>query len=398
MSVAAVIAEYNPFHNGHALHIARTRELYGATHIVAIMSGDFVQRGDCACLSKHTRAHMALLGGADLVIELPLPWCMSGAERFTLGGVALACALGCVDMLSFGSESGSIDDIRACADAVDSPAVAQLMREHLSDGITFAAARTAAVRELYGDRCAEIIASPNDTLGVDYCRALTRLGSTVRPVCVRREGAAHDSSIENPAGSVISASQVRALLSAGEDISPYIPQDCMSPLLRAVQDGFAPAELCRIDRAVLLALRRASAAELALLPEISEGLQHRIARCAGSAVGFADLCDAVKCKRYTHSRIRRAVLSDLLGLREDTASQLPPYIRILGMNRRGREILAAASPSLPLVSRYTDIEGLCPLGREVFDLGMNAADVFGLCTPSVMPCGRDASHKLIVLD
>lgn len=391
MKLAAVIAEYNPFHSGHALHIEQTREQLGATHIAAIMSGNFVQRGDCACLPKQLRAKMALLGGADLVIELPLPWAVAGAEKFALGGVSLAEALGAVDILSFGSESGDIEMIKKTAQAADSPETAAALREMMSGGITFSAARAKAAESVLPGAGA-VLRSPNDTLGVEYCKAINALDSGIEPVCILRRGAAHDGGVE---GGLASASFLREKLKSGEDISSFIPPESFAPLGEFISAGNCPARLDRLDRAILYRLRTMTPQELAQLPDVSEGLENRIRKCVREAESTTALCDAVKVKRYTHARIRRIVLSALLGLNAEDSLGTPPYIRLLGMNSRGREILREAKPSLPVITRYADVSSLDDRGRHIFALEERASDIFGLALPVPLPCGTESAGIVI---
>ncbi len=406
MKLAAVIAEYNPFHNGHALHLTRTRELTGATHIAAIMSGDFVQRGDAACVDKRTRALMAVRCGADLVVELPLPWAMAGAEAFARGGVGLASALGCVDILSFGSECGDIDRVRRAAELSDSEEARQRLRERLNDGASFAAARGAALAD-FAPEYAGLLSNPNDTLGVEYCRAVNALAPHIRPFCVQRTGAAHDS----PAAAVgqpVSASFLRRCLNESGDLScleSHMPAAAAELLKETIGEGRAPADISRLDRALLHRIRSMTAEQLACLPDVSEGLEHRIADCArrigGADAGFARLCDGIKCKRYTHARLRRVLLSAMLGLTAADAEGIPPYIRVLAMNRRGQEILTASAAArgengLPVITRYAQVSGLDARGRRIFELGANAADLYGLMLPVVPPAGSDLSCRLPV--
>jgi len=392
MRTAAIIAEYNPFHSGHMHHIAQTRRQLGATHIIAIMSGNFVQRGDCACVSKFVRTRMALLGGADLVLELPLPWAVSGAEKFALGGSAIADALGCVDMLSFGSESGDIELIKAAAHIVDLPEMSAAMRDGLSRGETFAAVRQHAAEQLLPGAGA-ILSSPNDTLGMEYCRALSRLSSSIEPLCIKRVGAAHDSSAN---AEHVSASFLRSALKDGRPLT-HIPEDIRSPLDDAAVAGAAPALIDQLDRTILYRLRQMSADEIAQLPDISEGLENRIYKCVRTASSFEELCSNIKVKRYTHARIRRIIISALLGLTAQDTNGTPPYIRVLGMNQRGREILRAASPALPVITRYADVKSLDTRGQRIFSLEKQAGDIFALSTPSPLPCGMDMTEKSIIL-
>lgn len=406
MKVAAIIAEYNPFHNGHALQLERTRELTGATHIVAVMSGDFVQRGDAACADKRTRALMAVRGGADLVLELPLPWAMAGAETFARGGVGIAAALGCVDVLSFGSECGDIDLIRRTAELSDSEDARRILRDRLDSGASYAAARGAALADI-SPECAALLSSPNDTLGVEYCRAVNSLAPAIQTVCIQRTGAAHDScSVDD--GQPVSASFIRSLLSAGEDISVlsgFMPRTSVELLREAAEKGRAPADIGRIDRMLLHRLRTMTSEQLAQLPDVSEGLEHRIADCAcrmsGDDAGFERLCSEIKCKRYTHARLRRILLSALLGVTAADSEGTSPYIRVLAMNRRGQEILTASAAArgedgLPLITRYAQVSGLDERGQRIFRLCANAADLYGLLLPAIPIAGSDYAYRLPV--
>lgn len=394
MRAAAVIAEYNPFHNGHALHLRKTRELFGATHIAAIMSGDAVQRGGCACVSKWVRADMALRCGADLVIELPPPWSAAGAERFALGGVALAQALGCVDILSFGSECGDISRITGAAGLLKSEQLSERLRELLSTGMTFAAARAAAAQELCPES-KDVLSNPNDTLGVEYCRAIERLGAQMKPVCVKREGAAHDHF--DCSQDIASASLLRERMAHGGDVWSFIPNDAKQPLSDALERHSAPALMERLDRAALYRLREMTAADFALLPDISEGLENRIYAAVRDAQSVAQVCAAAKTKRYALSRIRRIVYAAVLGMTAGDCGDTPPYIRILGMNAKGKELLAAGRPSLPIISRAADVRRMDHRAARCFELSMRAADILALATESIAPRGGDAAHGVIVL-
>ena len=235
MATAGIVAEYNPFHRGHAWHIARTRRTLGAdTAVICVMSGHWVQRGECALTDKWSRAALALSDGADLVLELPTPWAMASAESFARGAVGLLAATGVVDVLSFGSETGELAPLRAAAAALDGPDYPERLRAGLARGLSFPAARQAAV----GAYC---LASPNDNLGVEYLRALP---SGMEALTIPRRGAAHDGPA---AGGFASASELRTLLRAGRAAEA-------DPYLTAPWSGEA-ASMAHIDRAVLARLR-----------------------------------------------------------------------------------------------------------------------------------------------
>ena len=226
MLVAGIVAAYNPFHNGHALHIEKTREPHGgceATHVVAVMSGSFVQRGEPAILSKFDRARAALAGGADLVIELPVPFSLASAEGFARGAVSLLNALGCVDFLSFGSESGNLKSLQKAIKAMETERFASLLKYQLSLGISFAEAQQKAVAEIAGETTAFLLSTPNNTLGIEYLKALQQTRSNIKPFTVERPGSPHDGM--TPIGHLASASYLRTLLQSDRLLNalPYMP-------------------------------------------------------------------------------------------------------------------------------------------------------------------------------
>lgn len=393
---AAIIAEYNPFHNGHRLHISRTKEICGADNIVVIMSGNFVQRGDCALSDKFSRTRMALEGGADLVLELPLPFACAGAEKFALGGVEIADALGCVDFLSFGMECGSAEQLTAAANALTDEEIKPALDQLLSEGMSFAAARTEAVRRVYGNDTADLLCMPNNILAVEYIRALKRLHSHIVPTGIQREGAAHDS--DKLSGDIASATAVRRMIWDGQldEAARYIPQSSYGILSELIETNKAPAELNKCERAVLSRLRSMTREQIARLPDISEGLENRIFDCARSACSLEELYDSIKSKRYSHARIRRIILSSFLGLRREH-SEKQGYIRILGMNEKGKKLLSAAKPKLPLISSYRQANQLPQEARNQYLLECHADDLWALMTPEIQPCGADMTAKMIVV-
>ena len=393
---AAIIAEYNPFHNGHQLHIARTKALCDAENIVVIMSGNFVQRGDCSIADKFSRTRMALAGGADLVLELPLPFACAGAEKFAAGGVGIADALGCVDYLSFGMECSDIGRLLKAANAVSDEAIKSELDRQLSDGKSFAAARTEAVRSVYGDDIAEVICMPNNTLAVEYIRALKRLHSDIVPIGIPREGAPHDS--EQISGDIASATAVRHMIAEGQlaDAGRYMPEYTFHELEVLINEGKSPADINSAERAILSRLRSMTREQFGRLPDISEGLENRIFDCVRSAKSLDELYLSVKSKRYSHARIRRIILSAFLGIRREHSESLH-YIRILGMNEKGKKLLSVAKPKLPMISSYKQATALPQEARNQYLLECHADDLWGLMTPAVQPCGMDMTAKLIVI-
>lgn len=216
MKVAGIVAEYNPFHSGHRYQIARTRAALGETAaVVAVMSGNWVQQAYPAAADKWTRARLALMGGVDLVLELPTVWACSSAESFARGAVDVLAAAGVVDVLSFGSECGDVDALQRVAACLDSPSYQAELRRLTDSGRPFAAARQQAVEELLPARLSDLLSTPNNNLGVEYIKELNALSATIVPMTVRREGAAHNS-VEARRSRFVSATRLRLDLAAGD--------------------------------------------------------------------------------------------------------------------------------------------------------------------------------------
>ncbi len=396
MTIAAIAAEYNPFHNGHAYHIAKTREA-GATHIVAVMSGNFTQRGTPAIAEKRARARSALAGGADLIIELPLPYAMATAQRFAYGVAGIVEGMGCVDVLSFGSESGYLSILKAAANAVDSPAVCERMTQHLNTGVTFARARQQAVSELCGDEVAEMLGNPNDALAVEYIRQLGLMRSRVVPFAVERNGARHDA--HAPKGEMASASFLRALMRSGGigAIADFMPAYAHEVMQTSAREALAPFDEKKLEPMMLGVLRRMTAREISRVPDLSEGLENRIYAAIRQGCSVEEIYTLAKSKRYTAARIRRVIMSAFLGLEASFAEQYPPYIRVIGFNARGRQILSRmketarlpVSDSLAYLSR---VNGTCAAFAE---LESRTTDIYLLGLPVVRPCGYDFTAESI---
>lgn len=393
MNAVGIIAEYNPFHTGHAYHIAETRRLLGGdTPVVCVMSGSWVQRGECALTDKWTRAGMALRGGADLVLELPLPWCISSAEGFARGGVAVLKATGVVDTISFGSESGRGDDLCRIAEALDSPEYRNALRTELDKGISFAEARQRAAASLAG-RGAGLLRGPNDSLGVEYLRAA---GKDLAAVAVPRRGAGHDSGL--PEEGFASATFLRQLAKEGkaEALTPWMGEENGAALTRA---GIAAME--RVERAMLARLRTMTEADFAALPDSggAEGLPARLVKAAGRAGRLEEFYALAKTKRYAHARIRRLALWAFLGLNEADRPRSPAYLRVLGSNGRGRKLLREmkARASLPVLTKPAHIRELGEEAQRLFALERRGTDLFGLCFEEPKPCGLDYTQGPVIL-
>ena len=383
METAGIVAEYNPFHRGHAWHIAETRRrLGGDAPVVCVMSGHWVQRGECALADKWLRAALALDRGADLVVELPTPWAMASAESFARGAVSLLAATGVVDVLSFGSETGELAPLEEAAAALDAPDYPERLRAALGRGLSFPAAR----QEAAGAAC---LSAPNNNLGVEYLRSLRALGSTIRPLTVPRQGAGHDGPA---AGGFASASELRRLLRAGrgEEAAPYLTAPWSEEL----------ADMQHIERAVLARLRTMGEGDWAALPDGggAEGLPSRLAKAAREAVSLEDFYTRAKTRRYTHARLRRLALAAFLGLRAAERPAAPPYVRVLGLGGRGRALLRRMKDTcpLPVIVKPAQARELDGPARALFEAEAKYTDLYGLCFPAPRPCGAEWIHSPVV--
>lgn len=382
MKAVGIVAEYNPFHTGHAYQIAETRRLLEADRpAVCVMSGSWVQRGECALTDKWTRAAMALRGGADLVLELPLPWAISSAEGFARGAVAILKATGVVDTISFGSESGCLEDLRQTAQILEGEPYRIALQEELDKGFSFAESRQRAAFRIMGKE-ANVLRGPNDSLGVEYLRVA---GDDLEGIAVPRRGAAHDSL--SP-GEFASASCLREKLRVGEDASAWLGAEGAERLQKA---GITRME--RVERAVLARLRQMGEKDFAALPDsgAAEGLPVRLFRAAARAESLEEFYALAKTRRYAHARIRRLALWAFLGLTQADRPEAPAYLRVLGFNARGRVLLKEMkkSAALPVLTKPAHEKGLPAEGRRLFALECRGTDLFGLCFDKPQPCGLD---------
>lgn len=401
MKVAGIIAEYNPFHRGHAYHIRRTRERLGEdAGVVCVMSGNFVQRGQAAALDKWARAECALRGGADLVLELPTVFAASSAERFARGAVDILAATGVADTLSFGCE-GALPDLEETARALLTAEYREALRREAVRGVPFAAVRQKAAAAVAG-RAADCLAMPNNNLAVEYLKALHTRNAPMEPMAVPRRGALHDAA--EPQGDSASASAIRALMEEGrwDEAAAYLPGGTAEVLARERLMDTAPAALERCERAVLSRLRAMGEADFAALPDAGapEGLPRRMLDAAWNGVTLEEVYALAKTRRYALSRIRRMVLWAFLGLTAADRPERPAYLRVLGMNGRGKAILRemGRSATLPVLTKAAHVKRLDEDARRLFSLEARCTDLYALCRPACRPCGQEWTRSPVVLE
>ena len=370
--VLGVTAEYNPMHLGHAFHLAASREQLGEDcPVVCVMSGDFVQRGTAAVYDKFTRAEAAVRAGADLVLELPLPWSIASAEGFARGAVRILAATGVVTHLSFGSECGEAAPLQTLADALLAPDMDDAIRTALRTGVSYPKTRQLALRQQIGE-LADLLETPNNILGIEYLKAVSDLGLSLTPITVRRTGAQHDQAGE---GQLRSAPELRALLEAGADISRYVPAPAAEVYAHA--QPVLPRDL---ETALLSRLRMLPPEAFRAIPGAEEGLENALCRAVHAEPTLEAVLMAAKSKRYALSRLRRMALCAALGVTKERSAGLPPYLRVLAANARGRALLRqmAEASALPVITKPAAVKELSADVQRVFEVTAAAHDLYVL--------------------
>ncbi len=393
MKICGVIAEYNPFHNGHAYQLNEARRLSGCDYLIVAMGGSFSQRGEVMMLDKWTRTRMALENGADAVVELPALFAVRSADMFASGGVRILSGLG-VDALSFGCE---IDDsflLNTMLDVLtrEDDAFRESLRVRLAQGQSHVRARGEALAERLGVN-AEQTAQPNTALALEYMRVNRTLAHPMEIHVIHRTSAYHDQTLNRLA----SASAIRAAVARGESESlrTSMPDSALETLCASLPDGIARME--RLDTLLVDRLRTMSLSELADLPDVSEGLENRLYACAQTAGSRDALLAALKCKRYTHARLSRLCAHAMLGMNKHLTARhpLPEYARLLGFRKDARPLLTHMNgASLPLVSRPSLLTD-----DEMFRIEMRAADLQSLCfgDESRRAARRDLTERMVIV-
>ena len=388
MKVLGVVAEYDPFHLGHQTMLKEAKQTAGTdAAVVVAMSGSFTQRGGAAICPPAARAEMALRGGADLVLEIPVQFSTAAAETFARGGVGVLTATGIVDTLCFGSESGDLNQMRRMAEVIDTPEFRTALRGELAKGLPFAAARQKALEEVLQGEI-QLTGGANDLLGTEYLRCLPEC-IDVLPIQRRDDG--H--------GGAQSATRVRQLLRQGDwdGAAQLLPETTVEILRREQAKGCCPGDLAWAERAIFYRLRQMSAEEISAIPDCKEGLENRILQAAAESGTLADFYDAIKSKRYAHARIRRIVLRAFLGIY--TLPEQPAYLGVLGANEKGLALLRQMKKTarVPVVTKPAHGKKLTGEALEQYLCSRAADDLWGLCVEQIRPAGECWQNTPVLL-
>ena len=398
MNIAGIVCEYNPFHSGHLHQLAETRRALGAdTLTVCVMSGDFVQRGEAAVFSKFARAEAACRAGASLVLELPLPWCLSSAEGFAMGAVSLLAAVGCTQ-LSFGSESGDVEMLRKLAREILDPdtqrEIAALL-QRLPE-LSYAMARERVLTEKLGE-CGSLLSQPNNILAVEYLKAIYKKTYPITPVTVKRIGSGHDKAGEQGPKS---ASELRQLMVTGADISAHIPEAALSVYRRERAAGRG-RDKAVLETALLSRLRMLDRNVYESLPDGGDGAGARLWKAVREESTLEDIAQTARTKRYPLARMRRMLLCAALGVSAEYTKTLPPYARVLAADSAGCAYLREidGKSAVPVLTKPAAVRRLDGGAAKVFALGASAHDVYTLqnVTNSDKKCGRDWRNGPVIV-
>lgn len=409
MSVAGIVCEYNPFHNGHAYQIRRLKEDFGMEAVVCAMSGHFMQRGEPAIIHKMTRARMALRSGADLVLELPAMYATRSAYWFALGGLSVLNGTGIVTHLAFGSETTDLSGLQNAAQrlAYPSPAFRQSLKAHLSQGLSFVTAQAAALAETSGEAGAAgmpagyipqllIPSQPNDRLALSYLQIIAEKGYPLEPILIPRKGDAYHQTLPSRDTGLTSASAIRRLLQnertpadapASADpadlVRAYMPKESYDLIKTYPHRWVGPQSLAPI---LMHLLRRATPEDLRRLPDMTEGLENRIIQSAQLAGTMDEFYQLLKTKRYAMTRLQRAMTHLYLNYTNDAAhsmAQGAPYLRVLGCTAKGQALLQQmkSSSTLPVITKAGQLNRLSlhdPHGRSAWELEMRSGYLYAL--------------------
>lgn len=372
MKIAGIVCEYNPFHKGHAYQIAKTREILGEdTAVVAVMSGNFVQRGDVAVYDKHTRARAAIQCGADLIVELPIPWVLCSAEKFAYGAVSILNRIGCTH-LSFGSECGDASILAKVADIMMSPEFSKAVKEQMSSGKAYPAVCESALKKIV-PQLSDILLGANNILGIEYIKAIKRLKSPMEIFAVQRTGEKHDSMAAK--SDIVSASYMRSLLLEGKEKEA---EALMPPEAVQIFRNKKPTSIYDVEQAIMSRLRMLDESEYRKSDSGDEGVYMRFMKAAKTASNIDELLNAAKTKRYPMARIRRMMLNVVLGIAEKDSYGIPPYIRILAANKKGRMVLNNIGNDSIIITKPASVKEIGGRAEAIFNIEAAAADFYSL--------------------
>ena len=361
--VVGIIAEYNPFHNGHLYQIEEAKRITGADYVVAVISGNFVQRGDTSLVNKWAKTQMALLNGADLVIELPTVYSVSSAENFAEGAIKILNSLQIVNTICFGTETSDFAALNNIANVLytEPKKYTAMLNHELEKGMSFAKARENAVLMYLNDikRYANIMSGPNNILAIEYLKALKKYKSELTPLPIQRKKVYYNQ--DNIVDEFASSTAIRKMLAREEysEIRKVMPKSSYMVLKTEIEKGNYVVSMGKFEKEILYTLRKMPVKEIAQLQDVTEGLEYVIKNAANSCNSLAELINMIKSKRYTQTRIQRILLYSLIGITKkdiELSRKLVPYTRVLGCTDKGKEMISDICNMNPKFNMITSVK------------------------------------------
>ncbi len=361
--VLGIIAEYNPFHNGHLYHLQNSIKLTNADYTIAIITGNFTQRGSTSLIDKWSKAEIAIKNGIDLVIELPLLYSISSAENFAEGAIKILNSLNVVDYLSFGAETDDISTLNIIADTLyrEPKEYKNILSHELSKGLSYPKARENALLMYLQDirRFTNVLSNPNNILGIEYLKALKKFKSPIMPVAIKRFDVGYNDTTYTE--NIASATAIRNIVKNNslDILKKVVPENSFSTILENIKIGHVLPDLSTFEKQIIYNLRSMSIEEIANLPDVSEGLEYAIKNAANSCNSIVEFLSIIKSKRYTSTRLQRILLYSLLNITKkdmQISRKTVPYIRVLGFNERGRYIISEVARQNPKLEIITSVK------------------------------------------
>ena len=409
--VVGIIAEYNPFHNGHLYHLLQAKDLAQADYVVAVISGNFTQRGDTSIVDKWTKAYMAICGGCDLVLELPTVYSVSSAENFASGAVKILDSLKIIDSIAFGAEASDLATLNNIANVLfqEPRGYTNILTHELQKGISFPSARENAILMYLNDikRYANILNSPNNILAIEYLKAMKMQRSNMNPIMVKRSKVYYND--DRIVDDFASATAIRKLIKRREyeDLRKVVPRSTYKILSRQIRDGNIVLGLENFEKEIIYTLRKMSIREIANLPDVSEGLENLIKNSADNCNDMSKLIANIKSKRYTQTRIQRILLYALLGIDKkmmEDSKKVTPYVRVLGFTNKGKELISEINKRNPKINMITSVKKFIeknnkPSNRTIMQMlqkDIFATDVYTLGFDFESKANLDFTNNMII--
>ena len=360
--VLGIIAEYNPFHNGHIYHLLKSKEKTGDDLSIAVISGNFTQRGEASLVDKWVKAEIAIANGIDLVIELPTIYSISSAENFADGAIKILNSLKIVDHISFGAECEEINQLNIIANILyeEPKSYKAILSEELSKGISFAKARENAIIKYLDDKSyGDIISKPNNILAIEYLKSLKKHRSKIEPILVPRKMAGHLN--YEYTGSICSSTSIRNMIKTGDTkhLKSALTPNSYTILKDEINQGHFIRDFSEFEKIIMYNFRTQTIENIKKLPDVSEGLENLIKKASESCNTLDEFINMVASKRYPETRIRRIALYSLLGITQkqmNLSKKITPYVRILGFNEKGKNLLSKISKSNPALNVVTSVK------------------------------------------